>query len=81
MAHVDIVTPDRAHGRLKRIYDDAVARAGKVYGILAVQSLAPAALDASIALYLATMKAPGALTRADREMLAVVVSRTNGCFY
>lgn len=81
MAYVETVSHEDADGRLKRIYDAAVARAGKVYRILAIQSLAPAMLDASMGLYLATMKTPGALSRADREMLAVVVSRTNGCFY
>lgn len=81
MAYVETVAVDAARGHLKRIYDAAISRAGKVYQILAIQSLVPAALDASMGLYIATMKAPGSLSRADREMLAVVVSKTNGCFY
>ena len=45
MAHVRQVKSDEASGLLKRIYDEAIARAGKVWGILRVQSLNPAALD------------------------------------
>ncbi len=32
-------------------------------------------------LYTATMHAPSGLSRAEREMLATVVSRANDCFY
>jgi len=51
MAHIRQVGNDEATGLLKRIYDEAIARAGKVWGILRVQSLNPAALDASMAMY------------------------------
>jgi alkylhydroperoxidase family enzyme len=46
-----------------------------------VQSLNPAALAASMQLYLASMHGPSGLSRADREMLATVVSWANHCFY
>jgi alkylhydroperoxidase family enzyme len=58
-----------------------VARAGKVFGILRVQSLNPPALAASIDLYKALLFGRSVLTRVQREMLAVVVSKVNGCFY
>jgi alkylhydroperoxidase family enzyme len=38
-------------------------------------------LDAAMELYVASMRAPAPLSRAQREMLAVVVSRANGCHY
>ncbi|MEZ6019786.1 MAG: carboxymuconolactone decarboxylase family protein [Planctomycetota bacterium] len=41
----------------------------------------PAILDASMGLYLRIMYAPRGLTRAQREMLAVVVSQANHCHY
>jgi alkylhydroperoxidase family enzyme len=81
MAYVSKIEPSAAEGLLKRIFDAAIARAGKVYQILAVQSLAPKALDASMGLYIATMHGKGELSRGDREMLAVVVSKVNGCHY
>ena len=81
MAHIDTVPPDRATGLLKRIYDAAVARAGRVFQILRIQSLNPPTLQASMTLYQATMFGPSPLSRAEREMVAVVVSRANDCFY
>lgn len=81
MAHIRQIPTAEATGLLRRIYDEALARAGRVWGILRVQSLNPAALDASIGMYKAIMFGPSPLTRAQREMLAAVVSRANDCFY
>jgi len=81
------VPPGEATGRLAKSYRAAEARTGRVYGILRAMSLAPAVLDASIALYQRIMFAPegadgvGGLTRPQRELVAVVVSGTNGCHY
>lgn len=72
---------DEAEGALRRSYDAAVARAGRVYGIVRSMSQSPRVLDASMALYGAVMFAPQGLTRRQREMLAVVVSRANDCHY
>jgi alkylhydroperoxidase family enzyme len=41
----------------------------------------PAVLRASMQLYGAIMHGPSPLSRRQREMLAVVVSRANGCVY
>lgn len=81
MAWIKMVEPEEAAGDLKAEYDKALRRAGKVFNILKVQSLNPAALKASIQLYLATMYGPSGLTRAEREMLGTVVSWANHCFY
>ena len=81
MAYIDTVDPADASGDLTREYDAALARAGKVYNIVRVMSQSPAHLRASMNFYVALMRAPGALTRAHREMLAVVVSRANDCHY
>ena len=81
MAWIKIIEPDDASGELKAEYDRAVERAGKVFNILKVQSLNPQTLRASIDLYLAAMKAPSGLSRAEREMLGTVVSWANHCFY
>ena len=81
MAHIRQVRQEEATGLLKRIYDEAIARAGKVFGILRVQSLNPPALDESMGMYKAIMHGPSPLSRARREMLATVVSRANDCFY
>lgn len=81
MAHIRQIPPDEATGLLKRIYDEAIARAGKVFGILRIQSLNPPALDAAMGMYKTIMFGDSPLSRARREMLATVVSRANDCFY
>jgi len=81
MAWIDLVRPQAAEGLLARIYADAVARAGRVWNILAIQSQNPAQLRASMGLYTATMKTDSALSPRLRETLAVVVSRVNDCHY
>lgn len=81
MAWIKTIEPDAATGELKTEYETAVRRAGKVFNILKVQSANPAALRASMEMYLTTMHGPSGLSRAEREMLATVVSQVNHCFY
>jgi alkylhydroperoxidase family enzyme len=81
MPWIRTITVGQATGRLKRTYDAAIARAGKVFGIVRAMSVDPETLDVSMALYQRLMLARGALPRRQREMLAVVVSRANSCHY
>ena len=81
MAWIRMIEPGKATGRLKLEYQAAVRRAGKVFNILKVQSLNPTVLHSSIEMYRATMYGPSRLSRAEREMLATVVSWANQCFY
>jgi uncharacterized peroxidase-related enzyme len=82
MAWIRTVPPEEADGLLRRVYDAAVARAGRVFHVVRLQSLRPRVLQASTELYLELMHArEGALSRAQREMIAVAVSRANGCHY
>jgi len=46
-----------------------------------IQSLAPKAMQAHLELYLEIMFSKGGLSRAERELVAVVVSMENGCEY
>jgi alkylhydroperoxidase family enzyme len=81
MTWIRTVLPGEAAGRLARTYDAAIARAGRVFGIVRAMSLEPTVLDASMGLYQRVMFAREGLTRRQREMLAVVVSRHNDCHY
>ena len=81
MAWIQTVDPDDASGPLKALYARAFDRAGRLWNILRLQSLNPEVLQASTAFYLALMYGASPLSRGRREMLAVVVSRTNGCHY
>ncbi len=81
MAWIRTIKPADAEGELKQEYQEAVERAGKVFNIVTIQSLNPRTLSASMDLYLSTMHGPSALPRAERELLATVVSWANHCFY
>jgi alkylhydroperoxidase family enzyme len=81
MAWIEQINEDRAEGLLQRIYKSAIDRAGRVFNILRIQSLNPRALQPGMALYTAVMRGESPLTRAQREMMAVVVSRANDCHY
>jgi len=81
VAFIDIVGENQAKGLLAGIYEAARQRAGRVYNILKIQSQNPSALQAMLDLYSATVRGESPLTRAQREMLAVVVSRANSCHY
>jgi uncharacterized peroxidase-related enzyme len=82
MPWIRTVPPEEATGELKRLYDAAIGRAGRVFQIVRIQSLNPPVLRASTALYVQVMHSPASsLTRAEREMLATVTSWANHCFY
>lgn len=81
MAWISTVSDEVADGPLKQLYEAAHRRAGRVFNIVRVQSLNPPILKAGIGLYQAVMFGPSELSRALRELLAVVVSKTNGCHY
>jgi uncharacterized peroxidase-related enzyme len=82
MTWIRTVAPGEATGLLARLYEQAVRRAGKVFNILRLQSPRPDVLEASTELYLRLMHSPrGGLSRAQRELIATVVSRANGCHY
>jgi uncharacterized peroxidase-related enzyme len=81
MAWIRIVPPAEATGSLKQEYDAAMERIGYIANILKVQSLNPQSLHGCIELYKSVMFSASELSRAEREMLATVVSQTNNCFY
>ena len=68
-------------GPLKDEYDDALARAGKVFNIVKAMSLRPETLQASMQMYRTIMFGRSGLTRAERELLATVTSSANDCHY
>ena len=81
MTWIRTVPPNEAEGRLAKSYAAAQSRAGRVYGIVRAMSLDATVLDASMGLYQRVMFAKQGLARAQREMLAVVVSHENECHY
>ena len=82
VAWIRMVEPEQAEGLLRRLYEAARRRAGKVYNVIRIQSLRPKVLRSSTQLYLEVMHSgESGLSRAQREMVATAVSRVNGCFY
>ena len=82
MAWIRTVAPGDAEGLLARLYKAAIDRAGKVFLILRVQSLRPHVLRISTQLYSEILISKrSALSRAQREMIATLVSRLNDCHY
>ena len=75
------ITLDHATGALKRELEKAVARAGRVFNIVQIMSLNARVMKASMDFYGASMFGKSPLSRAQREMLATVVSRANHCHY
>lgn len=82
MAWIRMIHPPEATGLLKRLYDQAMKRAGKVFNVLRLQSLRPSVANASVNLYIELMHSKESpLTRVQREMIATAVSRANLCDY
>ncbi len=81
MAWIEQTDVSDATGLLEKIYADAKKRAGRVFNIIKVQSLNPPTLRASMGLYMQTTQAESPVSRALREMIATVVSKTNECHY
>jgi uncharacterized peroxidase-related enzyme len=81
MPYLRLIEVDEATGELKAEYEAAIARAGKVFNIVKSMSLNPRVLRAAMGLYREVMFGPSELSRAERELLAVVVSRANDCHY
>ncbi|HJO38747.1 MAG: carboxymuconolactone decarboxylase family protein [Vicinamibacterales bacterium] len=81
MAWIKTIDYEQSDGALRAEYDKATRRAGKVYNIVGIMGLRPLQMKASIDFYGAVMHGRAALSRAQREMLAVVVSQVNHCHY
>jgi uncharacterized peroxidase-related enzyme len=81
MARIKVIEYHEATGRLKEIYDDLVKKRGKLADVHKIQSLRPESIVAHMDLYMEIMFTKSELSRAEREMMAVVVSVANGCEY
>ncbi len=81
MAWIKTISVDQAEGPLAQAYQETISRAGRVYEIVKLQGLNPPVLQSSMAHYINIMHRASPLSRIQREMLATVVSRANGCHY
>jgi len=81
MPHVHVLEYDETSGVARREYDAATRRAGRIWNIVSVQSQLPEVMRDSMRLYSSIMFGESPLTRAQREMIAVVTSGINDCYY
>jgi uncharacterized peroxidase-related enzyme len=81
MARIRVIDQPEADGELAEIYQELTKSRGKLAEVHKIQSLNPQSIRDHMALYTTTMFARSPLPRAEREMIAVVVSATNGCRY
>lgn len=81
MAHIRYVTRADAGERLVALYDRYSDSRGRLDNILRIHSLNPLSMQHHYDLYRHLMAGPSPLSRVQREMIAVVVSTENDCFY
>ncbi len=81
MPYIEQITIDNAKGLVKKELEKAIKRAGRVWNIVQIMSQNGRVMKESMEMYGATMFADSPLSRQQREMLAVVVSKINHCVY
>ena len=81
MPWIYVKTPEEAEGLLKKEYNSAQKRAGRIWHIVSIMSQNPRALKGAMNFYGTVMHGPSPLSRSRREILAVVVSAANHCVY
>lgn len=81
MSRIKVIQQEDASGRLKEIYDDLIQKRGQLAEVHKIQSLRPESIVKHMDLYLEIMFSKSELSRAEREMMAVVTSVSNRCFY
>jgi len=81
MAWIRMIDEDEADGKLGELYGRLTEPWGGVDNVLKIHSLNPDSLVGHFDLYKTLMRGRSPLSRARREMIAVVVSAANRCHY
>jgi len=81
MAWIKVIQFSEAVGYLKTLYQRYLEPVGVVDNIMMIHSLNPKSLKTHYELYAHMMRGQSDLGRAQREMIAVVVSALNRCHY
>ncbi len=83
MAWIEVIEPKDAKGELKKLYDHVTEGDDSVLvdNILTIHSLHPKTLEAHLMIYEEMMHGENNLTKAQREMIGVLVSTLNQCEY
>ena len=81
MAYIPYVPYEEARSSLKEFYRKYGGSKNKVDNIIRIHSKNPLSMKHHFELYAHLMRGPSPLTRIQREMIAIVVSACNDCFY
>lgn len=81
MALIPYVAYEEAQGLLGELYEKYGGRRRQIDNIIRIHSLNPRSMRDHMELYAHLMRGPSPLTRVQREMIAIVVSAQNDCFY
>jgi len=81
MAWIRMIREDEAEGELAESYERYAEPSGGVDNILKIHGLNPPSLEAHYRLYARLMRGKSGLTRMERELIAVAVSKQNECYY
>lgn len=81
MPWISWIDEDEAEGRLASSFERLKNSRGKMDHILKIHSLNPPSLETHYDYYRSIQYGPSGLSRAQREMMAVVVSWANRCRY
>lgn len=81
MAWLAVTDEHNATGDLKVAYDSIAERRGRLSNIMRIHSARPDAMLRHMDLYVEIMFGRGGIRRADRELIATVVSAANSCDY
>ena len=81
MAWIRIIREVDAEGELAELYRRYGEPSGQADNILKIHSLNPLSLEGHFRLYAHLMRGPSGLTRIEREVIAVAVSKENECHY
>ncbi len=81
MPYIETVSESDSEGQLAELYRRLANPDGSVDSVLKLHSLNPGALAAHAQLYAQAMHAGSPVSRLEREIIAVGVSRLNDCHY
>ncbi len=81
MSWIKEIEEDEAEGKLGELYGSLKKQRGKISNIMKVHSLNPNAMASHLDLYMSIMFRDRKISREECEIIAVVVSASNGCKY
>ena len=81
MAYIDYESGEGLDPRVQRRLDDWKVEWAKLDNVLRIHGANPPALDGHIDLYQAVLHEKSPLSRLQRELIGVVVSAANRCYY